>query len=169
MAVEVRERATGREIDIVIHRRDLVTRKEPARRASVRSGSGCRERSRLGNRRQREHALCRRGPATVRGLAGSCALLRVRRGARGLIARSAALLLRAEWQSDKRAHHESRTPIAHLFLLSFSAGSRLIMRPPVDHSLATAGSTRRVATVPFLPVISSGHFTPHPCPYAWRT
>src|ERR1700730_5544750 len=115
MGVEIRKRVAGREIDVVIHSGDFVPGHQLAWCSRVR-GNCCRSREggRLGRRRQREYTLRRRRFAAPRGRAGRRALFHGRCRVRVVVASCVALLLSAQRQSQKRAHRQCCTPIAHL-------------------------------------------------------
>src|SRR5713226_4665963 len=169
MVIKIRERISGPEIHVVVHGRELIPGNERAWWTRVRRGS-CRSRkgSRPRGRGQREYTLHCHWLATSRGTAGSCVLLRVRSGVRGIVARSAVLLLSAQRQSQKRAHHQCCTPIAHLYPPELHPLKPVwFTRPPADRSLPLAGFVRRIAAFPLLVSSSPGtDLSPHAD--AWR-
>src|SRR5258707_3212775 len=99
MVVETREWVAGTEIQVLVHSRQLIPRNEHARRARVRSGRS-RKWGWPGCRRQGEYTLRRHRLAGSYGPAGRRILFRIRGGARSIVARSAALLLCAQRQSQ---------------------------------------------------------------------
>src|SRR5713226_7763093 len=150
MVVKVRERVAGPEIHVVVHGRELIPGNERAWWTRVRNSS-CRSRKRGRPRRrgQRDYAFCGHRFAASRGVAGSCVLLRVRSGVRGIVARSAVLLLRAQRQSQKRAHHQCCTPVAHLHPPELHPLKPVwFTRPPAGRLLPLAGFVRRIAAFP---------------------
>src|SRR6266478_2609232 len=99
MVAETREGVAGTEIQVLVHSRQLIPRNEHARRARVR-GRRSRKWGWPRCRRQREYTLRRHRLAGSYGPAGSRILFRIRGGVRRMVARSAALLLRAQRQSQ---------------------------------------------------------------------
>src|SRR6267143_2923029 len=149
MGVEIRKRVARREIDVVIHSGDFVPGHQLAWCPRVRGNCGrSREGGRLRRRRQREYTLHRRRFAAPRGPAGRRALSRGRCHVRSIVARSAALLLSAQRQSQKRAHRQCCTPITHLIPPElYPANPVWFTRPPADRSLLPAGYVGRSAAL----------------------
>src|SRR6267143_2291456 len=163
MGIEIRKRVARREIDVVIHSGDFVPGHQLAWCPRVRGNCGrSREGGRLRRRRQREYTLHRRRFAAPRGPAGRRALSRSRCRVRGIVVRSAALLLSAQRQSQKRAHRQCCTPITHLIPPElYPANPVWFTRPPADRSLLLAGPVGRIAALELVAPTSAGTTSPH--------
>src|SRR5712691_12391058 len=156
MAVEIRERIAGREIDVGVRCSDFeLWHERPWRTRVVCHGCRSRKRRRPRLRRQRKYVPPRRNVSSCRGKARGAAFLR-----------GAPLLLRAKRQSQKRAHYKCCTPIAHLFPpMLYQSIPVWFTRPLADRSLRLAGSVGRIAAAELVASSSPGNrISPHPGP-----
>src|SRR5713226_7243440 len=164
MAVEIRERVAGREIDVGVRCGDFVPRQQrPWRTRVVCHGCRSRKRRRPRLRRQRKYAPPRRNVSSCRGKARGGAFLRGRVRRAILVTRGAALLLRAKRQSQKRAHYKCCTPIAHLFPPNlYQSNPVWFTRPLADRSLRLADSVGRIPAAELVAFSSPGNrISPH--------